>query len=210
MVRSLPLGCRVSACGGGGSCQLLLTLGGQDDHLVAQDLVREVQHALELELCDRLRRERDHDVVALVPVVDLVCEPAPAPALGVPHLPVVLRNDRSDPVRRGTHQGLVGLSRQDEHAFVLPQTPPPLVWTAPLEGEQEVLRVVQQCTGPVRKLAPRYDTGLRRAEAASRIHSAELPCTSPRAAKEARAMTNIHDLKAWKADGRRFTMLTAY
>src|SRR5215210_1086962 len=32
------------------------------------------------------------------------------------------------------------------------------------------------------------------------------PCTS----KEARAMTTIHDLKAWKADGRRFTMLTAY
>jgi 3-methyl-2-oxobutanoate hydroxymethyltransferase len=28
--------------------------------------------------------------------------------------------------------------------------------------------------------------------------------------KEARAMTTVHDLKAWKAEGRRFTMLTAY
>jgi 3-methyl-2-oxobutanoate hydroxymethyltransferase len=28
--------------------------------------------------------------------------------------------------------------------------------------------------------------------------------------KEARAMTTVHDLKAWKAAGRRFTMLTAY
>jgi 3-methyl-2-oxobutanoate hydroxymethyltransferase len=28
--------------------------------------------------------------------------------------------------------------------------------------------------------------------------------------EEARAMTTIHDLKAWKAEGRRFTMLTAY
>jgi 3-methyl-2-oxobutanoate hydroxymethyltransferase len=28
--------------------------------------------------------------------------------------------------------------------------------------------------------------------------------------KEARAMVTIHDLKAWKAEGRRFTMLTAY
>jgi class 3 adenylate cyclase len=37
---------------------------------------------------------------------------------------------------------------------------PHLLWsgTAPLEGEQEVLRVAQQCTGPVVKLAPGYDT----------------------------------------------------
>ena len=28
--------------------------------------------------------------------------------------------------------------------------------------------------------------------------------------KEARAMITVHDLKAWKAEGRRFTMLTAY
>jgi 3-methyl-2-oxobutanoate hydroxymethyltransferase len=28
--------------------------------------------------------------------------------------------------------------------------------------------------------------------------------------EEARAMTTVHDLKAWKAEGRRFTMLTAY
>ena len=152
----------------------------------------------ELSLGGRLGRERDHDVVALVPVVDLIRETAPAPALDVLHLPGVFRDDRGDPIRRGAHRGFVGLSGQDEHALVLPQTPPPLVWTAPLEGEQEVLRVVQQCTGPARTVAPRYDIG------SARI--ARLPCTS----EEARAMTTIHDLKAWKAEGRRFTMLTAY
>jgi len=36
---------------------------------------------------------------------------------------------------------------------------PHLLWSGrpPNEGEQEVLRVVQQCTGPVAKVAPRYD-----------------------------------------------------
>jgi 3-methyl-2-oxobutanoate hydroxymethyltransferase len=82
---------------------------------------------------------------------------------------------------------------------------PHLLWSGrpPDEGEQEVLRVAQQCTGPVAKVAPRYD----RRSATLRptaVHFAKA------ARKEARAMITVHDLKAWKAEGRRFTMLTAY
>jgi hypothetical protein len=37
---------------------------------------------------------------------------------------------------------------------------PHLLWSGrpPSKGEQEALRVAQQCTGPAMKLAPGYDT----------------------------------------------------
>src|SRR5919197_4265667 len=209
MVRSLPLGCRTPAGGGGGgSRQLLLTGRGQDDHLVPQDLVREVQRALQLQLSVRSRRERDHHIGPFVLVVDLVGEPASTPSVDVADLAPVRRRAPRDGIGRGSHRGLVGLGRQDQHALVFPQTPPPLVWTAPHEGEQEVPRVAQQCTGPSATLAAAADTV--EANAIFIPYVGTLPVNCRALQKEARAMTTIHDLKAWKAEGRRFTMLTAY
>src|SRR6185295_326722 len=59
-------------------------------------------------------------------------------------------DDLADAIDRRRHQGLVGLGRQDEHALVLPQRSPPLVWTAPREGEQVGMRAVHEGTGTAR------------------------------------------------------------
>src|SRR5687768_246925 len=66
------------------------------------------------------------------------------------------------------------------------------------------------------KLAPGYDTRddpgrtVGETEAASGYTLRGSRALRQGGHKEARAMTTIHDLKAWKAEGRRFTMLTAY
>src|SRR5262245_42517896 len=55
---------------------------GQTDQLVADDVVREAELALEIIECAGLSLDLEHHVGTLVFVVDLVGEAAPTPAIG--------------------------------------------------------------------------------------------------------------------------------
>src|SRR4029078_9279436 len=93
-----------------------------------------------------LRVELHDDVVPLRLSRELIREALASPAVELGHLTTGGADDLADAIDRRRHQGLVGLSWQDEHALVLPQRSPPLVWTAPREGEQVGMGGVSACT----------------------------------------------------------------
>src|SRR4051794_15134753 len=133
---------------GGGSCCLRLL--GQEQDLVPDHLVGDLQRTVELLLGFGLRLEPHDDVVPLRLPGELIGEALASPAVELGHLTTGGADDLADAIDRRRHQGLVGLGWQDEHALVLPQRSPPLVWTAPREGEQVGMRAVHECTGTAR------------------------------------------------------------
>src|SRR5688500_2855046 len=94
-----------------------------DDDLEPENLVREVQRALELGDDRGLRRELCHNVVPLGLSIDLEREPPAAPAVDLSDRAAGLGDDPGDAIQCRGHDGFVGLRGQDEHGLVLPQLP---------------------------------------------------------------------------------------
>src|SRR4029450_12762771 len=115
----------------------------------------------------------------------LTCHPvretlAP-PAVDVVDLATVGGDDLGDPIDRGPDQRLIGVGRQDEHALVLPQHSPPLVWTAPHEGEQKD-EGCPECTGRRLRQPARRGERPRRTDKARRASPQQRAggCPGPR------------------------------
>src|SRR5919106_1186948 len=138
--------------------------------LEPDDLVREGQHPIELGQRVRLGLERDEDVDPLRSAVDLVGKLPASHPVDVRDLTAAFRQDLRDPVHDATNLLFVGVGTEDRHDLILPQTPPPLVCSAPRgsRGGRQILAPALPYQGGV--------TRLRRSLLPGQHSAGEEPC----------------------------------
>src|SRR5690554_1771703 len=91
---------------------------GEPEDLVADGFVRETEEAIDLVEVGGLGDDLEHDVEALVLVVDLVGEPAHAPLVGGGDGASVGGGDLADPIDETSDDGFLELGVEDDHEFV--------------------------------------------------------------------------------------------